>query len=108
VRNYFFQLLKPVVIHLLKELNGTFVVQKFSKMYEEYTNAISDIIIEGSHILSTHRHGCCVIQKYLELNDPYLVPKLIDKLLDKSLLLIVDQFGNYVILTILKKNNKNY
>ena len=108
VRNYFFQLLKPVVIHLLKELNGTFVVQKFSKMYEEYTNAISDIIIEGSHILSTHRHGCCVIQKYLELNDPYLVPKLIDKLLDKSLLLIVDQFGNYVIQTILKKNNKNY
>lgn len=108
VRNYFFQLLKPIVIHLLKELNGTFVVQKFSKMYKEYTNAISDIIIEGSHILSTHRHGCCVIQKYLELNDPYLVPKLIDKLLDKSLLLIVDQFGNYVIQTILKKNNKNY
>ena len=108
VRNYFFQLLKPIVIHLLKELNGTFVVQKFSKMYSDYTNAISDIIIKDSHILSTHRHGCCVIQKYLELNDPYLVPKLIDKLLDKSLLLIVDQFGNYVIQTILKKNNKNY
>ena len=108
LRNYFFQLLKPIVIHLLKELNGTFVVQKFSKMYSDYTNAISDIIIKDSHILSTHRHGCCVIQKYLELNDPYLVPRLIDKLLDKSLLLIVDQFGNYVIQTILKKNNKNY
>ena len=106
--NYFYQLLKPIIIHLLKELNGTFVVQKFAKMYSDYNNDISDVIVSGSHILSTHRHGCCVVQKYLELNDPYLVPKLVDKLLDKSLLLIVDQFGNYVIQTILKKNNKNY
>ena len=37
-----------------------------------------------------------------------MVPKLIDKLLDQSLVLIVDKYANYVIQTILKKNNKNY
>ena len=108
VRNYFYQLLKPNIIDLFKLLNGTFVVQKFSSMYLDYINEISEIIVKSSHILSTHRHGCCVIQKYLGLNDPYFVHKLIEKLLEKSLLLITDQFGNYVIQTILKKNNKHY
>ncbi len=108
VKDYFYQLLKPKIIELFKVLNGTFVVQKFSQIHTNYKNEISDIMINGCHILSTHKHGSCVIQKYLELNDSYLVPKLIDKLLDQSLVLIVDKYANYVIQTILKKNNKNY
>ena len=108
ITNYFYQLLRPHIIDLLKDLKGTFVVQKFLKLHKDYSNKINDIIVDGSHILSTQRHGSCVIQKYLGLEEPYYVPKLIDKLLDNSLTLIVDQFGNYVIQNILKKNNKNY
>ena len=108
VTNYFYQLLKPNIIDLLKVLNGTFVVQKFSKIHKNYTNEINDIVINDSLVLSTHRHGSCVIQKYLGLNDSNFVQKLVDKLLEKSLLLIIDQYGNYVLQAILDKNNINY
>ena len=106
--DYFYQIMKPSIISLLKELNGTFTVQKFANVHSNYSNEINEIIIENCQVLSTNRHGCCVIQKYLELNDPKMAPKLIDKLIDNYSLLICDQFGNYVIQTILLLGNKKY
>ena len=109
VKKYFFELLKPLITPLLKQLNGTFVVQKFAEVNsKEYSKEINQIIVENSPVLSTHRHGCCVIQKYLELKDPTMTPNLLDKLIDNCLLLIVDQFGNYVIQTILLMGDKKY
>ena len=108
VKNYFFELLKPLITPLLKELNGTFVVQKFAEVNNEYSNEINEIIVENAPVLSTHRHGCCVIQKYLELKDPIMTPNLLNKLIDNCLLLIIDQFGNYVIQTILLMGDKKY
>ena len=108
VANYFYQSMKPLIIPLLKELNGTFAVQKFAALHSQYSNEINEIIIENSHVLATHRHGCCVIQKYLEINDPVMTPNLLDKLVENCLLLIIDQFGNYVIQTILSMGIKKY
>ena len=109
VKKYFFELLKPLITPLLKQLNGTFVVQKFAEVNsKEYSQEINEIIVENSPVLSTHRHGCCVIQKYLELKDPIMTPNLLNKLIENCLLLIVDQFGNYVIQTILLMGNKKY
>ena len=106
--NYFFQLIKPLVTPLLKELNGTFVVQKFANIHKKYSNEINEIIVENSPVLSTNRHGCCVIQYYLDIKDPIMTPNLLDKLVENCLLLIIDQFGNYVIQSILLMGNKNY
>ena len=108
VKNYFYFLLKPLITPLLKELKGTFIVQKFADVHREYSNDINQIIVENSPDLATHRHGCCVIQKYLEIRDPIMTPHLLDKLIDNCLLLIVDQFGNYVIQTILLMGIKKY
>ena len=108
VVNYFYHLLKPLITPLLKELKGTFIVQKFAKVYPDFENEINEIIIQNSPDLSTHRHGCCVIQNYLEIKDPKMTPRLLDKLIENCLLLIVDQFGNYVIQTILLMGIKKY
>ena len=108
VKQYFFELIKPLITPLLKEINGTFVVQKFSEIYKEYSNEINDIIVEYSPVLSTNRHGCCVVQKYLSLKDEKMIPKLLDKLVENSLMLIIDQFGNYVIQSILLIGDKKY
>ena len=108
-KQIFYQMLKPLIVHLLKDLNGTFVVQKFAELNKnEYSNEINTIIIENSPVLSTHRHGCCVIQKYLESRDENITPLLLEKLIDNCLLLIIDQFGNYVIQTILLMGEKKY
>ena len=83
MRSLFFELVKPKICQLLKDLNGTYIVQKFSKFFfNEYGCQINTIIIDNSVELCTYRHGCCVIQKYLENRDPYLLPNLVYKLLD--------------------------
>ena len=109
IKNFFYELVKPVVTPLLKDLNGTYIVQKFVKEnISDFGLRINAIIIENSTELCTHRHGCCVIQKYLETKDQTMIPGLLDKLIEDSLLLIVDQFGNYVIQTILLMGDRKY
>ena len=99
--NYFIQIIKPYIIPLLKELNGTHIIQKFNTDYPSYAHIIHAIIIENCESLAMHRHGCCVLQKYLDTKDEELKSRLIQSLIDKCLILIVDQFGNYVIQSIL-------
>ena len=109
IKNTFYELVKPIVTPLLKDLNGTYIVQKFvTQNLNDYGLRINAIIIENSTDLCTHRHGCCVIQKYLETRDQTMIPALLDKLIEDSLLLIIDQFGNYVIQTILLMGDKVY
>ena len=109
IKSYFYELVKPIVVPLLKDINGTYIVQKFATQnLNDYGAKINAIIIENSSDLCTHRHGCCVIQKYLETRDQSMLPALIDKLIEDSKLLIIDQFGNYVIQTILLMGDRNY
>ena len=108
LRDIFLNIITPYIIPLLKDLNGTHIVQKFAEHYPEYNPFINKIIIENSSILATHRHGCCVIQKYIEILDKESKIKLIDSLIFNCLILITDQFGNYVIQTILLMNNIDY
>ena len=109
LRTFFYELVRPIVCQLLKDLNGTYIVQKFVKynLYD-YGIKINQIIIDNSVELCTFRHGCCVIQKYLETRDQNMLPQLIYKLLDGFNSLIIDQFGNYVIKTILFIGNPEY
>ena len=109
LRKLFYDLIHPKVFELLKDLNGTYIVQKFVGLnLDEYGLKINSIIIENSVELCKNRHGCCVIQKYLETRDPYMLPDLVYKLLDGFSSLITDQFGNYVIKTILVMGNPEY
>ena len=99
--NYFIQIIKPYIIPLLKELNGTHIIQKFNTDYPSYAHIIHAIVIDNCESLAMHRHGCCVLQKYLDTKDEELKSRLIHSLIDKCLILIVDQFGNYVIQSVL-------
>ena len=109
LRSSFYKLIKPRVCDLLKDLNGTYIVQKFVNLnLNDYGIQINSIIINNSVTLCSDKHGCCVIQKYLETRDPNMIPKLIYTLLDGFSNLITDQFGNYVIKTILLINNPEY
>ncbi len=56
--------------------------------------------------MATHRHGCCVLQKFLDGSYKELRNELIKSLINNCLVLITDQFGNYVIQTVLLLNNK--
>ena len=103
--NSFLNILKPHVIPLLKELNGTHIINKFITDHPECANEINKIVVENSSTLATHRHGCCILQRLLDGTDKKLKNDLIDNLVENCFVLIIDQFGNYVIQSILLLNN---
>ncbi|MCQ2817688.1 MAG: hypothetical protein MJ252_10525 [archaeon] len=104
----FLSALVPNVIPLIKELNGTHVVQLFTKTFPSYSDIINKIIVENCHLLAIHRHGCCVLQKYLQTSEEEMLLGLIKQLIKNCLDLVVDQFGNYVIQSILLMKNISY
>ena len=103
--NCFLNSIKPYVIPLLKELNGTHIINKFVYEHPECSDEINKIIIENSSLLATHRHGCCILQKMLEGNNKKFRNKLLNSLIENCFVLIIDQFGNYVIQSILQLND---
>ena len=58
------RIIKPDVILLLKELNGTHIINKFVNEHPECSNEINQIIIENCSTLVSQRRGCCILQKY--------------------------------------------
>ena len=109
LQNYFIEMIKPHTIHLLKELNGAHIIQKLLIEYPNSCLELNKIIIENCSYLATHRHGCCVLQKFLDGNFKNLENDLIKNLVNNCLVLIADQFGNYVIqsILVLKKEKIN-
>ena len=104
--NCFLNSIKPYVIPLLKELNGTHIINKFLYDHPEHAEEINKIIIENCSLLATHRHGCCILQKMLEgKQNKKFRTNLINNLIENCFVLIIDQYGNYVIQSILLLND---
>ena len=103
--DYFLKSIEPYIIPLLKELNGTHIIQKLLSEHPECEETIHKIIIDNCASLASHRHGCCVLQKFLDGPDCNLKKNLINSLINNCLVLIIDQFGNYVIQSILLLND---
>ena len=101
----FLNSIKPYIIPLLKELNGTHIINKFMNEHPEYADEINKIIVDNCSLLATHRHGCCILQKLLEGPNRKLKNNLIKSLIENCFVLIIDQFGNYVIQSILLLND---
>ena len=102
--NYFLKCIEPFVIPLLKELNGTHIIQQLLLKHPYCSNVINKIIVENCASLASHSHGCCVLQKFLSGKDKNLKESLINNLINNCLVLIIDQYGNYVIQSILLLN----
>ena len=103
----FLNMILPYIVPLLKELNGTHIIQKLLIDYPGCGDTINKIIIDNSTSLAVHRHGCCVLQKFLDGPHKKLKNGLITKLIEDCHILIIDQFGNYVIQSILLLNDKS-
>ena len=103
---YFLNIIKPYIIPLLKELNGTHIIKKFINDHPECAEEINRIIVENCQLLAIHRYGCYILQKLLDGPNQKLKYDLINNLIENCFALIIDQFGNYVIQSILELNEK--
>ena len=111
LRIQFFEMVKPIFISLINELNGTHIIYKLMNFCPEFLNQINKIIIENCLTLATHKRGCFFIQNYLIFltnNNNYNLKKdIIDNLLNNCLILIVDKTGNYLIQYLLTLRDQN-
>lgn len=99
------------IVNLIKDLNGNHVIQKCIFMFspEKFQFIIDAICIENNIVLvSTHKHGCCVLQKLLNNSNFNQVIEISKKILSFLSELINDQFGNYIIQFFLELNFNNY
>ncbi|QLL34545.1 hypothetical protein HG536_0G04070 [Torulaspora globosa] len=88
------------VVTLINDLNGNHVIQKcIFKFPPSKFSFIIDAIVEQNNIItvSTHKHGCCVLQKLLSVCTLQQIFKISVKIVQFLPGLINDQFGNYII-----------
>ncbi|CCE64257.1 hypothetical protein TPHA_0H00470 [Tetrapisispora phaffii CBS 4417] len=88
------------IVTLINDLNGNHVIQKcIFKFPTTKFDFIVDAIIHKNNIvlISTHKHGCCVLQKLLGISTLQHIFKLSTKIIEYLHFLINDQFGNYIV-----------
>ena len=67
LRILFFDIIKPIFISLINELNGTHVINRFIDYCPEFSNNINSIIMDNCINLATHKRGCFFVQNYLTM-----------------------------------------
>jgi len=88
------------IVKLIKDLNGNHVIQKciFKFPPEKFQFIIDSICLNNNIVrVSTHKHGCCVLQKLLNNASFNQILKISEVLLIYLNDLVNDQFGNYII-----------
>ena len=101
----FVELLKPNIVIFSNDINGCHIIQKalFATSFD--TNFIYDEMCDKIELISNHKNGCCFLQKSTEkLNGIYL-ERIITAIYNKAKILIVDQYGNYVIQHMMNMNS---
>lgn len=95
--------LSTAVVDLVNDLNGNHVIQKcLISLKSEDCEFIYKAMNDNCVYLATHRHGCCVMQRCIDAANPQQRNMLIDTISSKTLDLVEDAFGNYVIQYVLR------
>lgn len=92
---------KKRTIDLLKDFNGTYVIQKIITTTPDLKEHIYDILLHNIVVLATNKNGCCALERCIELAYQAQKEKLIEEIISNSTILMTNQFGNYVIQYIL-------
>ncbi|OLY80463.1 Pumilio domain-containing protein [Smittium mucronatum] len=116
--DYIIEALRHSVVALIRDLNGNHVIQKcLNKLVSsgspdgtpENSNVqfIYDSVSKNCIEVATHRHGCCVFQRCIDVASPAQLDQLVEKVTENALNLVQDPFGNYVVQYIFDLNKQN-
>jgi len=97
------------VVTLIKDLNGNHVIQKcLNRLSAADNQFIYDAVAAKCVDVSTHRHGCCVLQRCIDHASDEQRLQLVQQITMYSLTLVQDPFGNYVVQYVLDLNDSAY
>ncbi len=92
-----YEVIKKFTIELLKDANGIHVIQKIIVSIPEIKTYIYELLNKNIVAISTNKNGCCALQKCIDFADKNQKVLLIQNIIKNSIILMTDQFGNYVI-----------
>ncbi|KAI4383654.1 hypothetical protein MLD38_009463 [Melastoma candidum] len=97
--------LKPNILILMKNANGTHVAQHCLRFLpHKYMEILFENVATNCIELATDRHGCCVLQKCIAHSSGEQRLRLTHAVVLNSRILSQDEFGNYAVQYILDKN----
>ena len=100
----FVNLIKPNIILFSNDINGCHIIQKIMLTKNFNNDFCYEKLDESIEQIANHKNGCCFLQKCCEKIKGNELEKVLNSLNKKTRLLIVDQYGNYVIQYIIKIN----
>ena len=90
--------LTPAAARLCIDSHGNHVIQRILlKLGHKHSKFVFDAVAESVGDVARHRHGCCVIQRCLDSPPGPSRSHLVCRIVDKSLELMQDAYGNYVV-----------
>lgn len=90
--------LTPAAARLCIDSHGNHVIQRILlKLPYRYSHFVFDAVANSVGDVARHRHGCCVIQRCLDSPPSSARSNLVAKIVEKSLELMQDAYGNYVV-----------
>ena len=90
--------LAPAAARLCIDSHGNHVIQRILlKLDSRHSKFVFDAVAASVGDVARHRHGCCVIQRCLDSPQNESRANLVLRIVDKSLELMQDAYGNYVV-----------
>lgn len=90
--------LAPAAARLCIDSHGNHVIQRILlKLGHKHAKFVFDAVAESVGDVARHRHGCCVIQRCLDSPPCPARSHLVRRIVEKSLELMQDAYGNYVV-----------
>jgi len=90
--------LKPSAARLCIDSHGNHAIQRILlKLPYQHAQFIFDAVAASVEDVARHRHGCCVIQRCLDSRHSAARSHLVGRIVEKSLELMQDAYGNYVV-----------
>lgn len=90
--------LTPAAARLCIDSHGNHVIQRILlKLGHRHSRFVFDAVAASVGDVARHRHGCCVIQRCLDSPVTEARSHLVRRIVEKSLELMQDAYGNYVV-----------
>lgn len=90
--------LSPAAARLCIDSHGNHVIQRILlKLGHQHSRFVFDAVAASVGDVARHRHGCCVIQRCLDSPPSEARSHLVRRIVEKSLELMQDAYGNYVV-----------
>jgi hypothetical protein len=90
--------LTPAAARLCIDSHGNHVIQRILlKLGHQHATFVFDAVAASVGDVARHRHGCCVIQRCLDSPPSEARGHLVHRIVDNSLDLMQDAYGNYVV-----------